>query len=90
MEQRGWKCFIDALEQLKEEDLTRTIYIRQEPLIVVDAINRQLAHYPYHVGQIVYIGRIIKNEEWKNLSILKGHSQQYNQASQLKDRAKKY
>jgi hypothetical protein len=88
--ERGWKCFFDALESLKEDDLLKTIYIRQEGLTVIDAINRQLAHYPYHVGQVVYIGRMIKDHDWKNLSIPKGHSQQYNQSETIKDPAKKF
>jgi len=78
------------LESITENDLLTIIYIRKEPLSVIDAINRQLAHYPYHIGQIVYIGRMIKNEEWKNLSIPKGQSQQYNTGNQVKDPAKKY
>jgi hypothetical protein len=78
------------LESLTENDLLTTIYIRKEPLTVVDAINRQLAHYPYHIGQIIYIGRMIRNKDWKNLSIPKGHSLQYNAGDQLKDPAKKY
>ena len=74
---KGWDCFLNSVESLKEDDLLKTIYIRKEPLSVVDAINRQLAHYPYHIGQIVYIGRLIKDSGWKNLSIPKsssGHS----------------
>ena len=85
----GWKCFIDALASLTADDLLKTIYIRKEPLTAIDAINRQLAHYPYHIGQIVYIGRLVKNENWKNLSIPKGRSQQYNQSAEVKDPAKK-
>jgi len=85
----GWKCFIDALASLTADDLLKTIYIRKEPLTAIDAINRQLAHYPYHIGQIVYIGRLVKNESWKNLSIPKGRSQQYNQSAEVKDPAKK-
>jgi hypothetical protein len=88
--EKGWKCFLDALESLKKEDLLKTIYIRQEGLTVMDAINRQLAHYPYHIGQVVYIGRMIKDHAWKNLSIPKGHSQQYNQSESFKDPAKKF
>lgn len=88
--EEGWKCFIDTLESLKEEDLLKTITIREEGLTVVDAINRQLAHYPYHIGQIVYIGRIIKDKNWKNLSIPKGHSHQYNKGEAVKDPAKKF
>ena len=87
---KGWQCCFDALESITENDLLTIIYIRKEPLSVIDAINRQLAHYPYHIGQIVYIGRMIKNEEWKNLSIPKGQSQQYNTGNQVKDPAKKY
>ncbi|OYU53892.1 MAG: hypothetical protein CFE25_17550 [Chitinophagaceae bacterium BSSC1] len=75
---QGWNCLLDTLAGLKTEDLQKTIYIRTEPLLVYDAILRQLAHYPYHVGQIVYIGRIIRNEQWKSLSIPKGHSQAFN------------
>ncbi len=75
---QGWACLLDTLVGLKKEDLQKTIYIRTEPLLVYDAILRQLAHYPYHVGQIVYVGRIIRNEQWKNLSIPKGHSQAFN------------
>ena len=87
---KGWNCCLNALNSLDENDLTKTIYIRKEALTVVDAINRQLAHYPYHIGQILQIGKMIKNENWKNLSIPKGHSQQYNSSSEVKDPAKKY
>ncbi len=86
---KGWECCFDALESLTENDLLTIIYIRKEPLTVVDAINRQLAHYPYHIGQIIYIGRMIKNKDWKNLSIPKGQSSQYNSGNQLKDPARK-
>jgi hypothetical protein len=76
---KGWNCLLDTLASLQTEDLQKTIYIRTEPLLVYDAILRQLAHYPYHVGQIVYIGRMIRNEQWKNLSIPKGNSQAFNE-----------
>lgn len=76
--EKGWECFLDALNSLTEEDLLKTIYIRSEGLTVMDAIHRQLAHYPYHVGQIIYIGRMIKNENWQNLSIPKGRSGDFN------------
>jgi hypothetical protein len=78
----GWKVFLDALESLKEEDLLKTITIRTQPLTVVDAINRQMGHYGYHVGQIVYIAKWIKSNEWKSLSIPKGTSQQFNRDMQ--------
>ena len=82
--EQGWSCMLDTLRSLKEEDLLKTIHIRSEPLIVVDAINRQLAHYPHHVGQILYIGKIVKGDAWKNLSIPKGQSQQFNRTLQGK------
>ena len=68
---KGWTCFFEAIQTVHESDLLKTIYIRKEPLTVIDAINRQLGHYPYHVGQIVYIGKILKAQNWKNLSIEK-------------------
>jgi hypothetical protein len=88
--ERGWKCFLDALASLNGNDLLKTISIRKESLTVIDAINRQLAHYPYHIGQIVYIGRMIRDHDWKNLSIPKGQSTQYNKGESLKDPAKKF
>lgn len=75
--EEGWKCLFATLENLQPEDLSKTITIRTEPLLVYDAILRQLAHYPYHVGQIVYIGRLLKNKDWKSLSIPKGDSAVY-------------
>ena len=74
----GWDCLFATLHSLTNEDLDKTIYIRKEPLNVVDAINRQLAHYSYHVGQIVYLGKMQLNDRWRSLSIAKGHSQQFN------------
>lgn len=74
---QGWSCMLNTLESLTPEDLTKTITIRTEPLTVYDAILRQLAHYPYHVGQIVYLGRLIQNKNWLSLSIPKGNSAAY-------------
>ena len=76
--QKGWNCLFNSLNSLTEEDLLKTIYIRSEALLVIDAINRQMAHYPYHVGQIIFLAKVIKNEDWQNLSIAKGHSNQFN------------
>jgi hypothetical protein len=88
--EKGWECFFKALNSLQEADLLKTIYIRQEALTVIDAINRQMAHYPYHVGQIIFIGKILKGKDWNNLSIPKGQSQDYNSSGEVKDPAKKY
>lgn len=74
----GWDCLFSAINSLTIEDLDKTIYIRKEPLYVVGAINRQLAHYSYHVGQIVYLGKMQLNDRWISLSIPKGNSQEYN------------
>ena len=76
----GWKVFLDTLESLQEDDLLKTVTIRTQPLLVIDAINRQLAHYSYHVGQIVYIGRWLKDKDWQSLSIPKGNSNAYNKS----------
>jgi hypothetical protein len=88
--EKGWACFLDALTSLTENDLLKTIYIREEPLLVIDAINRQLAHYPYHIGQIIYIGKLIKDTGWQSLSIEKGKSEAYNESDGIKDPAKKF
>ncbi|MDB5229757.1 MAG: hypothetical protein JWN76_562 [Chitinophagaceae bacterium] len=74
----GWQVFLNTLRSLRAEDLDKTIYIRNQGHTVVEAINRQLAHYPYHVGQIVYIGKMYA-VNWHSLSIAKGDSKQYNE-----------
>lgn len=74
----GWSCMLNTLRSLQPDDLEKTITIRSEPHIVLDAINRQLVHVPYHVGQIVYIGKMIAKENWQSLSIPKGKSQEFN------------
>ncbi len=76
--EKGWKCFFNALDQINEGNLYSTIYIRGEAHSVIDAIFRQLAHYPYHIGQIVYIAKMMKNEDWKTLSIARNKSQEFN------------
>ena len=75
---KGWNCFLTVLNQLTEDDLNRTIYIRKEPHSVTDAITRQICHYSYHVGQIVYVAKMAQNEEWKSLSIPKNKSNEFN------------
>jgi hypothetical protein len=76
--EKGWACCLDAIKNLREDDLLKTIYIRGEAQIVADAINRQLAHYPYHVGQIIYLGKMIKNDQWESLSIARNKSDEFN------------
>ncbi|MBZ4191017.1 DUF1572 family protein [Niabella beijingensis] len=76
--EEGWKCLLGALESLRPEDLEKTVTIRTKPLTVIEAIHRQLAHYSYHVGQIVFIGKHIRKDQWQDLSIAKGQSAAYN------------
>ena len=83
--QKGWDCCLTTLSSLTEDDLLKTIFIRNEGLSVIDAINRQMAHYPYHVGQIIYLAKIIKSENWQNLSIAKKYSAQFNEQMKAKE-----
>ena len=75
---KGWNCFFDALDSIQPEQLSTIIYIRNEGHTVVEAINRQLAHYPYHIGQIVFYVKQLKTSEWESLSIPKNKSNSYN------------
>ena len=74
----GWDCLFNALSSITEDDWEKKVYIRNEPHSVVDAINRQLSHYPYHVGQIVFIGKMLAGADWNSLSIPKGKSDDFN------------
>lgn len=85
----GWDCLFTALRSLQEEDLGKMIYIRNMGQTVTEAINRQLAHYPYHVGQIVYIARMVA-KEWNSLSIPKGTSENYNKEKFAQPKQKKH
>jgi len=75
---KGWDCFLEALNTLQASDLERIIYIRNEGHTVMDAINRQLAHYCYHIGQIVFYSKQLKTNTWNSLSIPKNNSNEYN------------
>ena len=77
--ENGWKCVFAALEALTDADLTRTVYIRAEPHSVMQAINRQIAHYACHVGQIVFLAKHFRSSQWKSLSIPRGKSADFNQ-----------
>jgi hypothetical protein len=76
----AWKVFFDVLQNLNEDDLDRKIYIRNMGQTVSDALNRQAAHYAYHIGQMIYLGKMIMGKEWISLSIPKGQSDNYNAA----------
>lgn len=87
---KGWDCLFEAIRPLKDEDLEHIIYIRNQGHTVTEAINRQLAHYAYHVGQIVFLGKMIKGNEWRSLSIPKGKSTTYNQEKFNKDKGRRH
>jgi hypothetical protein len=74
----GWSCLFSAIEALRPEDVQRTVTIRGEPHTVLQAINRQLAHHAYHVGQIVFLAKHLRSTDWKSLSIPRGQSEVVN------------
>jgi len=76
--EEGWRILFDAVEPLKTEDLMRTVTIRREPHTVVEAVNRQLAHYGQHVGQIIFLAKHLKSSAWRTLSIARDQSETFN------------
>lgn len=88
--EKGWDCLFGAITPLQEDDFERLVYIRNQSHTVTEAINRQLAHYSYHVGQIVFLGKMIKGNEWRSLSIPKGDSSKYNKNKFSKDKERKH
>ncbi len=74
----GWRCVFDALEPLTDADLARTITIRGEPHSVMQAINRQVAHYAHHIGQIVLLAKHLASDNWQSLSIPRNRSADFN------------
>lgn len=73
----GWDCLIKALKPLQDADLQKVVTIRNEKHTVADALLRQLTHYAYHVGQIIYIAKTLKGKDWQNLSVPKNRSEEY-------------
>jgi len=86
----GWLCLFSAITPLNEEDSERIIFIRNQGHTVTEAINRQLAHYAYHIGQMVFLAKLIKGNEWQTLSIPKGKSVNYNQEKFAKDKGRRH
>jgi len=84
--EQGWKCVFDAVEPLRPEDLMRTVRIRGQDHTVIQAINRQLAHYAYHVGQIVFLAKHFKSSEWQSLSVPRNKSAEFNAKLQNRER----
>lgn len=88
--EEGWKCLMDVVEKLKADDLSKIIYIRNEGQTVLEAIQCQLVHYPYHVGQIIYQAKILKGDEFKSLSIPKGSSGDFNRDKFGQEKSRKH
>ena len=84
---KGWDCLFNAINPLQPEQLSDIIYIRNEGHSVVEAINRQLAHYAYHVGQIVFYAKLLKKTEWESLSIPRNKSGDYNSEKFSKEKS---
>src|SRR5271168_22533 len=74
----GWACVFSAIGGLRPEDLQHSVTIRGEPHTVLQAMNRQLAHYAYHVGQIVFLAKHLRSQDWQSLSIPRGQSEEVN------------
>jgi len=86
--EQGWECLFTAIDPLTDADLLKIVYIRNEGHTVMEAINRQLAHLPYHIGQIVFAAKMISDDVWQSLTIPKGQSKTFNQdkfAAEKKD-----
>jgi hypothetical protein len=79
----GWACVFAAIDSLKPEDVMRTVTIRGEPHTVLQAINRQIAHYAQHIGQIVFLAKHLRLSQWKTLSIPRGKSEEFKTAAKL-------
>ncbi len=88
--EEGWDCLFNALGSITDNDLGMIIYIRNEGHTVLEAINRQLAHYSYHVGQIVYAAKLYKKGEWDSLSIPRNKSADYNQQKFSEDKSNRH
>lgn len=87
---KGWTCLFDAISPLKESEMNKIIYIRNEGHTVAEAIFRQLGHYSYHIGQMAYIGKLLKADKWISLSIPKGNSKAYNSDKFNKDKDRRH
>ena len=88
--EKGWSVLLNSLESLKPEDLGKIIYIRNEGQSVMEAIQRQLAHYPHHVGQILYQAKAVKGDGFTSLSIPKGKSGDFNKDKFSQDKSRKH
>ena len=86
----GWQCLFDALESCEGQDLENLVYRRNQGHTIYEAINRQLCHYAYHVGQIVYLSKVYAKNPWKSLSIPKGKSAAFNEEKFNKNKSRRH
>ena len=86
----GWDLLLQAIDSLGEEDLAKVVYIRNEGHTVIEALNRQLAHYSYHVGQIVFIAKMLADKNWQTLSIARNRSGDYNTIKFERDKSRRH
>ncbi len=77
--EEGWTCLFTALDSVNPDNFHQLVYIRNQGHTILEAVNRQLGHYPYHIGQIVFLGKMMKSEAWTSLSIPKGGSKAFNE-----------
>jgi hypothetical protein len=88
--ENGWNCLLSALDSLQPQDLSKIIHIRNEGQTVLEAIQRQLAHYPHHVGQILFQAKVLKGDHFQSLSIPKGNSESYNKEKFSQERERRH
>ena len=83
--EKGWTCLFNALDSIDESNFDKPLIIRNRKVKLIESITRQIAHYPYHIGQIAFIGKMILNEKWNSPSIPKGKSNEYIRLEFLKN-----
>ena len=88
--EKGWQCLFENLHKITPDNSDTIVYIRNEGHTITEAINRQLCHYSYHIGQIVVIGKMAKNSEWETLSIPKNASKSYNEEKFYLNKSRKH
>jgi hypothetical protein len=88
--ERGWSVLFDAINSIDEDNFGNMVYIRNMGHTIPDAVNRQLCHYSYHIGQMVYVAKLLKGSSWNSLSIPKGKSAEYNAGKFAKPKRKEH
>ncbi|PKH51930.1 hypothetical protein CXF68_15075 [Tenacibaculum sp. Bg11-29] len=86
----GWKCLFDALNTITIQNSDTIVYIRNQGHTITEAINRQLCHYSYHIGQIVFLSKLLLGDNWQTLSVAKGTSKEYNAQKFNKEKSRKH